>query len=194
MFLRYAHNIRHGFGFSWNLDGVHTYGPTSLLWSFCALLLSYLPTDPWTQLLLGSWFFSIAAVLAMAWAVTGTPTPKATGYAAPCASSPSSPFHSSPPHSFKATSSTAWKPCSPPPSAALFVGFALLWRAGTHPHRTSFVRRSPCFFFLARPESALITVLFPLLRLPYSRAALAPTLQVAAYCSTAASLPASSSS
>ena len=69
MFLRYAHNIRHGFGFSWNLNGVHTYGPTSLLWSFFTLLFSYLPTDPWTQLILGSWLFSFAAVIAIAWAV-----------------------------------------------------------------------------------------------------------------------------
>jgi hypothetical protein len=70
MFLRYAHNIRHGFGFSWNLDHHHTYGPTSLLWSFCVLLLSYLPTDPWTKLLLGSFVFSIAALFATAWAVS----------------------------------------------------------------------------------------------------------------------------
>ncbi|MDE1163598.1 MAG: hypothetical protein PW792_16865 [Acidobacteriaceae bacterium] len=69
MFERYAHNIRAGLGMSWNLDGHHTYGPTSLLWAFCILVISYLPFGMWTQLVLASWLCAFAAVTAIAWAV-----------------------------------------------------------------------------------------------------------------------------
>ncbi|WP_158787126.1 hypothetical protein [Granulicella sp. L46] len=159
MFLRYARNIRHGFGFSWNLDSVHTYGPTSLLWSFCAVILSYIPTDPWTQLILGSWFFSIAAVLAMAWAVTAnaqsdwlrSPLRALALIAVPLFASPL--FQGNQFNGMETTLATTL--------CALFVGLTLLWRAG---------RISPAIpgaigllLFLARPESALITVLLPLL-------------------------------
>jgi hypothetical protein len=37
MFTRYARNFAHGLGISWNLDGVHTYGLTSLPWMFFVL-------------------------------------------------------------------------------------------------------------------------------------------------------------
>jgi hypothetical protein len=159
MFLRYAHNIRHGFGFSWNLDSIHTYGPTSLLWSFCALLLSYLPTGPWTQLLFGSWFFSITAVLAMAWAVTAnaqsdwlrSPLRALALIAVPLFASTL----------FQGNQFNGMETMLATTLCGLFVGLALLWRAG---------RVSPAIpgaigllLFLARPESALITVLLPLL-------------------------------
>ena len=159
MFLRYAHNIRHGFGFSWNLDSIHTYGPTSLLWSFCALLLSYIPTGPWTQLLFGSWFFSVTAVLAMAWAVTAnaqsdwlrSPLRVLALIAVPLFASTL----------FQGNQFNGMETMLATTLCGLFVGLALLWRAG---------RVSPALpgavgllLFLARPESALITVAFPLL-------------------------------
>jgi hypothetical protein len=159
MFLRYAHNIRHGLGFSWNLDGVHTYGPTSLLWSFCVLLLSYIPTDPWTQLLLGSWLFSFAALIAMAWAVTAnaqsdwlrSPLRVVALIAIPLFASTL----------FQGNQFNGMETMLATTLCALFVGLAPLWRAG---------RVSPVFpgaigllLFLAHPESALITVLLPLL-------------------------------
>src|ERR1700712_4234539 len=66
MFLRYAHHVRQGLGYSWNPDGVHTYGPTSLLWALVTFVLSYAPTGAWTQLLMGSGLCSIGAAVAMA--------------------------------------------------------------------------------------------------------------------------------
>ncbi len=33
MFYRYAQHLRQGLGFSWNMDGIHTYGMTTLLWA-----------------------------------------------------------------------------------------------------------------------------------------------------------------
>src|SRR5665213_1671755 len=69
MFARYAANVRHGLGLSWNLDGAHTYGPTSLLWTWVVVVLSYLPIGNWKMLTLGSWVCSIGAVVAIAWAV-----------------------------------------------------------------------------------------------------------------------------
>ena len=159
MFLRYAHNIRHGFGFSWNLDGLHTYGHTSLLWSFCVLLLSYIPTDPWTKLLLGSWLFSIAALIAMAWAVSAN----AQSYwlrsilrvlaliVLPLAST----------SVFEGNQFNGMETMLATTLCAVFVGLGLLWRAD---------RASPIvlglvglLLFLARPESALVTILLPLL-------------------------------
>ena len=57
MFYRYAMNVRHGLGLSWNLDGVHTYGETALLWGFVVLLLSYLPLTASQALCLG-WYLT----------------------------------------------------------------------------------------------------------------------------------------
>jgi hypothetical protein len=159
MFLRYAHNIRHGFGFSWNLDSLHTYGPTSLLWSFCAVILSYLPTDPWTQLLLGSWFFSITAVLAMAWAVTAnaqsdwlrSPLRVLALIAVPLFASTL----------FQGNQFNGMETMLATTLCGLFVGLALLWRADRVPPIVP--GAIGLLLFLARPESALITVLFPLL-------------------------------
>ncbi len=159
MFLRYAHNIRHGLGFSWNLDGVHTYGPTSLLWSFCALLLSYLPTDPWTQLLLGSWFFSIAALIATAWAVSANAQSDWMRSILRVLALVALPLAGT--ALFQGNQFNGMETMLATMLCAIFVGLALLWRAG---------RVSPVvlgavglLLFLARPESALVTVLFPLL-------------------------------
>ena len=157
MFLRYAHNLRHGLGFSWNLDCVHTYGPTSLLWSFCVLLLSYLPTDPWTQLLLGSWVCSIAAVIAMAWAVSANaqsvwlrrPLPTLALIATPLSASWL--FQGGPLNGMETMLATSL--------CAIFFGLCLLWRAGhVRPAVTGGVG---VLLFLARPESGLVAVLLP---------------------------------
>jgi hypothetical protein len=157
MFLRYAHNIRHGLGFSWNLDGVHTYGPTSLLWSFCVLLLSYLPSDSWTQLILGSWVCSIAAVIAMAWAVAAN----AQSYwmrsilrvlpliVLPLAGT----------SIFEANQFNGMETMLATMLCAIFVGLTLLWRAGRVPPAA--VGAIGLLLFLARPESALVTLLLP---------------------------------
>ncbi len=159
MFLRYAHNIRHGLGFSWNLDGVHTYGPTSLLWSFCVLLLSYLPTDPRTQLLLGSWVCSIAAVIAMAWAVSANaqsgwlrrPLPTLALIAVPLFAS----TH------FQGDQFNGMETMLASALCAVFFGLCLLWRAGRA--APALVGGVGILLFLARPESGLVTVLLPAL-------------------------------
>lgn len=70
MFWRYATNIRHGLGMSWNLDGVPTYGETALLWGGVVVLLSYLPLQPATALVMGSWGCSVLAVAAITFAVS----------------------------------------------------------------------------------------------------------------------------
>src|ERR1700744_1385916 len=46
MFYRYATNLAHGLGISWNPDGVPTYGMTSQLWVFLILPLTELPLTP----------------------------------------------------------------------------------------------------------------------------------------------------
>ena len=69
MFARYAGNIRRGYGLAWNPAGLHTFGPTSLLWQLVVLVLSFLPIATWKMLSLGSWICSAGAVIAISWAV-----------------------------------------------------------------------------------------------------------------------------
>lgn len=70
MFYRYAVNLRHGLGVSWNPDGAHTYGETAQLWGWIVLLLSCTKLTPGHALLLGSWLCGCGAMAAMAWAVS----------------------------------------------------------------------------------------------------------------------------
>jgi len=159
MFLRYAHNIRQGLGFSWNLNGVHTYGPTSLLWSFFTLLFSYLPTDPWTQLILASWLFSFAAVIAIAWAVSANA--QSDWLRSPLRVLPliAVPLFASP--LFRGNQFNGMETMLATTLCALFLGLCLLWRAGrVHP---AVVCGVAFLLFLARPESAIVTMLLPFL-------------------------------
>jgi hypothetical protein len=70
MFLRYAVRVRQGLGLSWNLDGIHTYGMTSLLWQFVVLAGSYLPMQPGPLLYTLSYAFSGVALVTVAVAVS----------------------------------------------------------------------------------------------------------------------------
>ncbi len=70
MFLRYAVRVRQGLGLSWNLDGIHTYGMTSLLWQFVVLIASYLPMQPGHLLYTLSYTFSGVALVTVAVAVS----------------------------------------------------------------------------------------------------------------------------
>ena len=159
MFLRYAHNIRHGLGFAWNLDGAHTYGPTSLLWSFCVLLLSYLPTDPWTQLLLGSWMCSLAAVMAMAWAVRANARSEWLRRPLPTLALIAAPLFAS--RLFQGDQFNGMETMLATALCAVFFGLCLLWRAGRV--APAVVGGAGVLLFLARPESGLVTVLVPAL-------------------------------
>jgi hypothetical protein len=69
MFYRYAEHARHGLGFSWNLDGVHTFGMTSLLWALVVLLFSFLPLGPTQCLLFASWITSGLAIVCVSFAI-----------------------------------------------------------------------------------------------------------------------------
>lgn len=69
MFYRYALHLRHGLGLSWNMDGIHTYGMTSLLWQAVIVVFSYLPVEHGTALLLASWLSAGLAVAATTAAV-----------------------------------------------------------------------------------------------------------------------------
>jgi hypothetical protein len=69
MFYRYAANMAHGLGISWNPDGVHTYGMTSQLWVFFILPLTALPLTPGHALQSASWLAGCAALVTLALAV-----------------------------------------------------------------------------------------------------------------------------
>jgi hypothetical protein len=69
MFYRYAEHFKQGLGFSWNLDGIHTYGMTSLLWLIMVLAFSLLPLTAAHCLLLASWLMSGLAIVLTSFAI-----------------------------------------------------------------------------------------------------------------------------
>jgi hypothetical protein len=157
MFARYAMNVRHGLGVSWNLEGVHTYGPTSLLWAGVVVVLSYLPMGAWKMLSLGSWLCSMGAVVAMAWAVAvnarGTllaSTWRVLPWVAlPLAASAV----------FMGNAATGMETMLAAMLVAVFVGMAVAWGRGRM--RPEWVALVGLALFLTRPDAALAIVLLP---------------------------------
>jgi hypothetical protein len=69
MFYRYALHVRQGLGISWNPDGAHTFGMTSLFWGALIWMGSFLPLKPEHVLVLFSSLAGFAAAFAMTAAV-----------------------------------------------------------------------------------------------------------------------------
>jgi len=157
MFARYAANIRHGLGVSWNLDGVHTYGPTSLLWTWVVVVLSYLPIGNWKMLTLGSWICSVGAVVAIAWAVAVNARSWAFSKTWRVLPLVVLPLVLAP--AFRANQVTGMETMLAALLAAVFVGLALAWRRGAA--RAEFVGAIGLLLFLTRPEAAIAIVLLP---------------------------------
>jgi hypothetical protein len=159
MFARYAMNIRHGLGVSWNLDGVHTYGQTSLLWCGVVLVLSYLPIGVWKMLSLGSWLCSIGAMIALAWAVAtnarGTLL-SSTWRVLPWVALPLAATAV-----FRGNTGTGMETMLAALLGGVFVGLALAWRRGLV--RPELVGLVGLLLFLARPDAAIVVLLLPLL-------------------------------
>ncbi len=159
MFLRYAGNVRHGLGYSWNLDGVHTYGPTSLLWGGCTLLLSFVPVGAWDQLLLGSGLCSVAAVVCMAWAVAANAGSNALR--SPWRVTPLLAVPLAGAAVFTGNQFTGMETMLAMALCALFTGLCFRWMAGEV--RPALVGTAAFLLLLARPESALVGLLLPAL-------------------------------
>ena len=66
MFQRYAIHFRQGLGISWNPDGIHSGGMTSMGWFPVVLLLSYLPLHEGGNLALGSCLTGLAGLVLLA--------------------------------------------------------------------------------------------------------------------------------
>lgn len=159
MFARYAANVRHGLGLSWNLDGVHTYGPTSLLWTLAVVVLSFLPIASWKMLTLGSWICSIGAVVAMAWAVAVNARSWAftkTWRVLPLVVLPLAGSAV-----FVLNEATGMETMLAAMLAAVFLGSALAWRQGSV--RPELVGVAGLLLFLTRPEAGIVVVLLPLM-------------------------------
>jgi hypothetical protein len=156
MFARYAGNVRAGLGISWNPDGVHTYGQTSPLWGMLVVLFSYLPVGTWKMLTLGSWVCSIAAVIALAWAVAASAQSEfmsSTWRVLPLVVLPLTGTVV-----FFGNQATGMETMLATCLAALFVGLMFACRrAAARPELVALVG---LLLFLARPESAIVVVLF----------------------------------
>ncbi len=70
MFLRYADHLRHAHAIAWNIDGVPTYGLTSLTWFAVIFLASFLPISAMGIVTLASWLTGMLAFAAMAAVIT----------------------------------------------------------------------------------------------------------------------------
>jgi hypothetical protein len=159
MFARYANNIRHGLGMSWNLDGVHTYGQTSLLWSFVILVLSFLPISTWKMLTFGSLLCSIGAVVALAWATAANA--KSRYFSSTCRVLPlvAAPLFCTSP--FVRNAGNGMETMLSVLLVAVFFGLALQWsRASAHPETVGFAAIA---LLLTRPDAAIVIFTFPVL-------------------------------
>ena len=157
MFARYAMNVRHGLGVSWNLDGVPTYGQTSLLWGWLVVVLSYLPMGAWKMLSLGSWLCSIGAVIALAWAVAVNARGwllSSTWRVLPWVALPLATTVV-----FMGNAVTGMETMLAAMLAAVFVGMALAWSRGTA--RPEWVALVGLALFMTRPDAAIVIVLLP---------------------------------
>jgi len=159
MFARYALNIRHGLGMSWNLDGVHTYGETSLLWGGVVLALSFFPLATWKMLTLGSWLCGVGSLAAMAWAVAKNAKSELLQsiwrvlpwVAVPLAGTAV----------FSSNAGNGMETMLAAMLCAVFAGTALLWSKGSA--RAEFVALVGLLLFLARPDMALVVAMLPVL-------------------------------
>ena len=157
MFARYAMNVRHGLGVSWNLDGMHTYGQTSLLWGWVVVVLSYLPMGAWKMLSLGSWLCSIGAVIALAWAVAVNARGwllSSTWRVLPWVVLPLATTAV-----FMGNAVTGMETMLAALLAAVFVGMALAWSRGRL--RPEWVALVGLALFMTRPDAAIVIVLLP---------------------------------
>jgi hypothetical protein len=160
MFYRYAFNVRHGLGVSWNYDAVHTYGETALLWGLVVLVLSYLPMNASQVLILGSWLCSVGAVVAMAWAVRSATEPEQRGLggwqvmallAVPLVLVDNFRYHAR--SGMDAMLGMAL--------CAVFLAAALLWARGRIAPEIASL--AGLLLYATRPEGAMIVVLVPVL-------------------------------
>jgi hypothetical protein len=159
MFARYAMNMRHGLGISWNLDGAHTYGQTSLLWCGVVMVLSYLPLDVWKMLSLGSWLSGIGALIAMAWAVAANAKSdllRSTWRVLPWVALPLTATAV-----FTGNQGTGMETMLAALLAAVFVGMALGWSRGKV--RPEWVALVGFALFMTRPDAAIVIVMLPAL-------------------------------
>jgi hypothetical protein len=159
MFARYAMNVRHGLGVSWNLDGVHTYGQTSLLWGFVVLLLSFLPVAVWKMLTIGSWLCSIGAMVAMAWAVAHNAKSellRSTWRVLPWVALPLAETSI-----FNGNAGNGMETMLGALLCAVFVGLALLWSRGSA--KPEMVALAGLVLFLARPDAVVVVLMLPLM-------------------------------
>ncbi len=159
MFARYAFNVRHKLGLSWNADGVHTYGQTSLLWCGVVTMLSYLPSGVGQVLVLGSWLSSLGALIALAWAVSANAKSSllsSTWRVLPLVALPLAATQV-----FLNNAVNGMETMLAAALCAVFVGLGLKWQRGAV--RPEIVGLVGFLLFLTRPESAVVVVLFPLL-------------------------------
>jgi hypothetical protein len=163
MFYRYALHMRAGVGMSWNMDGVHTYGMTSVLWQMVVFVASWLPLSASATLVAASMACSAGALLAMAWAVSKNAGAGMQAGYVPMAAPlllivlPLGLLHHHAMPLFATNATTGMETMLAALLCALYVGFLLRWLRGKD--RAWPVVVAGVLLTLSRPESALVVVL-----------------------------------
>ncbi len=182
MFWRYASNIRHGLGMSWNLDGVHTYGETSLLWGAVVLGMSFLPVTAATALVAGSWVCSVLAAVGLAFAVSANAKSAFMGSVWRVLPLVAVPLVRGGIYLDNAVNGMETMLAAL--MVAAYVGLAVAWQRGAV--RSGWLGLAGFGLFLVRPEAAIVAVLLPatmwLLMPPVAERELATVLGVLAGC------------
>jgi hypothetical protein len=159
MFARYAAHMRQGLGVAWNLNGVPTYGPTSLLWVMVVWALSFIHVGVWTGLVLGSWMCSLGVLVGTAWAVAANAQTKMLRSVWRVLPLVAVPLVAT--DTFGGNAGTGMDTMLSALLSAVFVGLVLLWgRGGVG---AVWVGTVGLLSFLARPESAIAVVMLPVL-------------------------------
>jgi hypothetical protein len=159
MFWRYALHVREGLGVSWNLDGLKTYGETSLLWGFVVLLLTFLPASMDHALMLGSWVTSGVALVVLAYVVSQNATSVFLSQAWRAFPVVALPIVAS--RVFLFNASRGMDTMLGMLMNAILVGAVLAWSRGKL--RGEWVGVAGGLCLLARPESLLAAVTMPVL-------------------------------
>ena len=159
MFYRYAMNIRHGYGMSWNTDGVHTYGQTAPLWGLVILVMSYLPYGVSKVMFLSSIVCSFGAFLSMGWAVAWNATSRWISETVFAVLLVALPLMTA--QTYYANAGTGMETMLAALLGGLYVGLVLGWQRGkVLPEMVSLVG---LLLFLTRPEAVIVVLSMPVL-------------------------------
>lgn len=161
MYYRYAKNVQAGHGISWNSNGVHTYGLTSLPWLLFVIPAALAPLSVSHALEISSWGTGIAALAVIVSAVTTFAKSTPGSYWPAAAALVAVPLSLNP--DFVALATTGMDTMLALAANALLVLALLRFRAEPSAPRAWLTGFASVASVLIRPDSGLCAILGPAL-------------------------------